>query len=125
MGYKKSFSEVDSKYWADYKVRLSKAQGVQDVKKIFSMVIADIVKEAEPDLNPTYTEFAGDFELVLGSEKAKYKVSPKIDEDLNYRSLVEYSDLPAIIERYAEMGVNKIIHLGTKEDAENGKKIIH
>ncbi|WP_297598825.1 hypothetical protein [uncultured Cetobacterium sp.] len=125
MGYKKSFSEVDSKYWADYKVRLSKAQGVQDVKKIFSMVIADMVKEIEVDLNPVYTEFGGDFELVVGEEKPRYKVSSKIDGDPNYINLVEYSDLPTIIEKYAEMGVNKIIHLGTKEEAENGKKIIH
>lgn len=35
MAYKKSFSEVENKYWGDYKARMSKAQGVEDVKKIF------------------------------------------------------------------------------------------
>lgn len=124
MGYKKSFSEIDGKYWADYKTRLSKAQGVEEVKKIFTMIIADMVKEIEPKLNPVFREFDGDFEVCLKGE-AKYKVSEKISTDENYKYLIENSDLPAIIEKYAELAINKIKHLSGKEGIENGKKILH
>ncbi|MGL4970394.1 MAG: hypothetical protein ACRC45_02040 [Cetobacterium sp.] len=124
MGYKKSFSEVDSKYWGEYKVRMSKAQGVEEVKKIFSMVVAEMVKEIEPNLNPIYGEFSGDFEIDINSE-GKYKVASKIADDSVYKELVENSDLPAILEKYAEMAVNKKTHLLSKEATENGKKIIH
>ncbi|MDX8335185.1 MULTISPECIES: hypothetical protein [Cetobacterium] len=124
MSYKKSFSEVESKYWGDYKARMSKAQGVEDVKKIFSMFVADMVKEIEPKLNPVYGEFEGDFEIDTEGEK-KYKVSKKIEEDPIYKELVETSDLDAILDKFAEMAVNKEIHLSKKEPQENGKKIIH
>ena len=124
MGYKKSFSEVDSKYWGEYKVRMSKAQGVEEVKKIFSMVVADLVKEIEPKLNPIYGEFSGDFEIDVKSEK-KYKVAAKLADDPAYVDLVENSDLPAILAKYAEMAVNKKTHLLGKEVQENGKKIVH
>lgn len=123
MAYKKSFSEVENKYWGDYKARMSKAQGVEDVKKIFSMVVADMVKEIEPKLNPTYGEFDGDFEIDVKGEK-HYKVAPKIAENPLYIELVEISDLSAILDKYSEMAVNKTIHLSRKEPEENGKKII-
>lgn len=123
MAYKKSFSEVDNKYWGDYKVRMSKAQGAEDVKKIFSMVVADMVKEIEPSLDPVYGEFNGDFEIEMSGKK--YRVAPKIKEDPAYIELIENSDLPTILDKYAESAVNKIIHLSGKEPEENGKKIIH
>ncbi|MGL5355567.1 MAG: hypothetical protein ACRCZ9_05960 [Fusobacteriaceae bacterium] len=124
MGYKKSFSEVDSKHWGEYKVRLSKAQGVEEVKKIFSMVTAELVKEVEENLNPVYGEFSGDFEIDMKSEK-KYKVAQKIAENPLFVDLIENSDLPAILTKYADMAVNKKTHLLAKEGTENGKKIIH
>lgn len=124
MGYKKSFSEVDSKYWGEYKVRMSKAQGVEEVKKIFSMVVAELVKEIEPNLDPIYGEFSGDFEIDINSER-KYRVASKIADNSVYKELVENSDLPGILEKYAEMAVNKKTHLLSKEGTENGKKIIH
>lgn len=123
MAYKKSFSEVENKYWGDYKVRMSKAQGAEDVKKIFSMIVADMVKEIEPSLDPIYGEFNGDFEIEMIGDK-KYRVAPKIKEDPAYIELIENSDLPAILDKYAELAVNKIVHLSGKEPEENGKKII-
>lgn len=124
MAYKKSFSEVENKYWGDYKVRMSRAQGAEDVKKIFSMIVAEMVKEIEPNLDPIYGEFNGDFEIEMAGN-AKYRVAPKIKDDSLYIELLKNSDLPAILDKYAELAINKIIHLSGKEFGENGKKIVH
>ncbi|WP_297406510.1 hypothetical protein [uncultured Cetobacterium sp.] len=124
MGYKKSFSEAELKYWSEYKVKIGKSESMKETKKIFSMVIADFVKEIEPELNPVYNEFDGDFQLDVKETKG-YKVSKKIDDSPYYRNLVEFSDLPSIIEKYAEMGINKIIRQSKNQENTNGKKIIH
>jgi hypothetical protein len=83
-----------------------------------------MVKEIEPSLDPIYGEFNGDFEIEMIGDK-KYRVAPKIKEDPAYIELIENSDLPAILDKYAELAVNKIVHLSGKEPEENGKKIIH
>lgn len=124
MGYKKSFSEAELKYWSEYKVKIGKSESMKETKKIFSMVIADFIKEIEPELNPVYNEFDGDFQLDVKETKG-YKVSKKIDDSPYYRNLVEFSDLPSIIEKYAEMGINKIIRQSKNQENTNGKKIIH
>lgn len=124
MGYKKSFSEAELKYWSEYKVKIGKSESMKETKKIFSMVIADFVKEIEPELNPVYNEFDGDFQLDMKEQKG-YKVSKKIDDSPYYRNLVEFSDLPSIIEKYAEMGINKITRQSKNQENTNGKKIIH
>ncbi|MGL5355676.1 MAG: hypothetical protein ACRC0R_06410 [Cetobacterium sp.] len=124
MGYKKSFTEVDHKHWGEYKAKMSKAEGVEDVKKIFSMVAAELVKEIEDNLNPVYGEFSGDFEIDMKAEQ-KYKVAQKMAENPLFVDLIQNSDLPAILTKYADMAVNKKIHLLAKEGTENGKKIIH
>lgn len=124
MGYKKSFSEVELKYWSEYKVKIGKSESIEETKKIFSMIIADFTKEIEPDLNPVYGEFDGDFQLDVKNEKG-YKVSHKIDNSPYYRNLVEFSDFSSIVEKYAEMGINKITHQNKNQEKTNGKKIIH
>lgn len=124
MADKKSFSEVEFKYWGDYRMRMSKAQGAEEVKKIFSMIVADMVKDIDFNLDPVYGEFNGDFEVEMNGD-TKYRVAPKIKDDLIYIDLIQNSDLPAILDKYAEFAVNKIIHLSKREPIENGKKIIH
>nr|WP_307775662.1 hypothetical protein [uncultured Cetobacterium sp.] len=124
MGYKKSFTELDYKYWGDYKIKIAHSESIEETKKIFSMVVANLVKEAEPNLNPIYREYDGDFEIDKNSE-IKFKVSSKIDDSPYYRNLVEYSDMVAVITKYADMAINRIIHQKNDLDKTNGKKIIH
>lgn len=88
------------------------------------MIVADMVKDIDFNLDPVYGEFNGDFEVEMNGD-TKYRVAPKIKDDLIYIDLIQNSDLPAILDKYAEFAVNKIIHLSKREPIENGKKIIH
>lgn len=121
MSYQKSFSEIDNKHWADFKKHLNESANASDSKKLFSKTIADLLADIDPAIGATYGEFESDFMI----EEDGYSISENISENEVFKGLLIISDLPAIIERYAEATLHRISHQNSLGKDTNGKKLVH
>lgn len=122
MSYQKSFSEIDNKHWHDYKKRLNETENVLDTKKVFSMCVANLLADIDPAIGAKYGEFESDL-MVEGN---RYVISQKISENPVFKTLLETSDLPAILQRYADAAEHRIVHQtgNTPKHTGDGKKIV-
>lgn len=122
MSYQKSFTEIENKFWSEFKPKLNEAEKVEDTKKLFSKTIANLLAEIDPEINAKYGEFESDFMILEDG----YSVSEKVSENEVFKGLLIISDLPKIIERFAEAASHRMVHqLNKHEKAQDGKKIIH
>lgn len=121
MSYQKSFSEINNKHWADFKKHLNETENVNDTKKLFSKSVANLLAEVDPAIGATYGEFESDFMI----EEDGYSISDNVSENEVFKGLHLISDLPAIIERYAEATLHRITHQNSLGKGTNGKKLVH
>lgn len=122
MSYQKSFTEIENKFWGEFKTKLNESPKVEDTKKLFSKTVADLLAEIDSEIGAKYGEFESDLMLVDGG----YSISEKVSENEVFKGLVIISDLPKILERFAEAANHRVTHqLNKAEKAQDGKKIIH
>lgn len=122
MSYQKSFTEIENKFAGEFKAKLNSTEKVEDTKKLFSKTVADFLAEVDSEIGAKYGEFESDFMLLEDG----YSVSEKVSENEVFKGLVIVSDLPKIIERFAEAAAHRLAHQVTKhEKAQDGKKIVH
>ena len=121
MSYQKSFVDIGNTHWNEFKNKLNLTETCSDTKKLFSVTMAKIFAEVEPELKVTHGEFENDFSLTENG----YAVSKKISENDLYKALVMVSDIPSIIERYSRACVDRVTRQSKASKEENTKKIIH
>ena len=115
----KSFAKIEQDIRHTFRNNLNNAESDEDVKKFFVYAVKDLVEQAhEGRITIEYDDISLDPENADG-----FVFSSTLKKDKTFMHLWNNSDLPSIVERMAESGLNRIKHLEEKHPDKTEAKI--
>ena len=110
MAKQKSFSRVEQNVRHTFRNNLNIADSTEDVKKFFVYAVQDFIEQAfEERVIVNYEDVSLDQGAASG-----YKLSPSLKNNKEFSKALANSDIPQIIERFAENALDHIKHLEGK-----------
>ena len=106
LSFKMHQKEVEPRY----RIQIDGAESTEDVRKFFERTVLDFLEKAIGD---TVDVQSGDVTFDPDSEPG-YSLSPRMQENEEFRRVVEESDLPAILRLLSGRALNRYKHLATK-----------
>jgi hypothetical protein len=118
MTQKLSFSALEREFRAVFRDKIDKSEDAQDVEKLFTHVVGQLVRQALSDQVDVL-----DTDIVYDAEAPfRYAVSGKLADDARFRDVYDNSDLPAILKRFADTAHKTIGHY-QKVNVQNASKL--
>lgn len=110
MEKQKSFSHIEQELRHTYRNNLNNAESDEDVKKFFVYVVRDLLNEAyEGQVNISHDDIG------LDENRTEFFVlKDSLKKNKSFIKVWNNSDLPKIVGRMAENGINRIKHLEEK-----------
>ena len=119
MKKEKSFSHIEQELCHAYRNNLNIAESDVDVKKFFAYAVKDLLEKA---CGGQVTVEYDDVCLELDGSKG-FVCSKTLQKNKVFMQVWNYSDLPRIVERLAEKGLNRIKHLMERHPDKTEAKI--
>ena len=102
-----SFTKYEKKVYPSFRQKISKAESIEDVKKIYDYAASALLTDA----------FGGKIEIesedmTLKHEgKRPFRISKRLESSNVFMEIWKTSDLPQIIDRLSETAINRWRHL--------------
>jgi len=119
MAKQKSYAKIEQDVRHTLRNNLNNAESDEDVKKFFVYAVKDLVEQAsEGRIALEYDDIVLDLQYTDG-----FVLGSALKKDANFMDLWHNSDLPSIVKRMAESGLNRIKHLEEKHPDKTEAKI--
>lgn len=103
-----SFSSVANKYMKNFREMVNNSEDKIDIANNFSLISSRILKEVFPD----YSAEINDNDVIFdSSEKVKFKITERLSSRTFFQEIWNSSDLPTIIENFANSANHRYLHL--------------
>jgi len=114
----KSFVQFEKELAAEFRDKLTKTETTIEVSDLFSQTAQKLLSKILPDYSPK----AG-FQIKFDSTKPPYYIIPEeMKKDERIKELIEDSDFPAILERFATSCYNRKAHLDEVEKTKTSRR---
>lgn len=112
-----SFTKIENELRPDFRQKMSKAESTEDVKKFFVYTAMKLMKEVfGDDIKLEYDDI-----VFVPSAAPYYRINDDITEMDRFKSIWEESDLPQVLNRFAESAANHFNHLTKNPDKTESK----
>lgn len=119
MKKQKSFAHIEQELRHTYRNNLNIAESDEDVKKFFAYTVQDLLEQAcEGQVTVKYDDICLDSDGLEG-----FVCSKSLQKNKVFMQVWKNSDLPRIVERLAENGLNRIKHLVERHPDKTEAKI--
>lgn len=102
-----SFTKYEKKVFPSFRQKISKAESIEDVKKIYDQAAVSLLADV----------FAGQIDIesedmILAPETDRsFRVSGRLKSSEVFNEVWEKSDLPQMISRLSDTAINRLRHL--------------
>ena len=111
---KKSYAELEKEYRKSLRVKIDQSDDHIDIEKQFTIILRDFLQAV---LGDQFDVRLGDVTLDLNTP-SHYVLSPRLAEADSFRQAMADSDLPNILDRFAESAYHKYFKIQRLSRAE-------
>jgi sulfur carrier protein ThiS len=114
----KSYVQYEKELLAEFRDRLAKTETIVEVGEVFSQTASKLLKKILPDL-----DLKPEMQIKFDPSMPRYfNVPEELKSKEQVKDLLEDSDFPAILERFATACNNRRLHLEEVEKTRTAKR---